>query len=37
MQAVIDAKDENLAEYYTKFGFQQTTEPLRLVFNMDSI
>lgn len=34
---VIDAKTESLANYYQKFGFIPTHNPLRLILNVDGI
>ncbi|USZ14103.1 GNAT family N-acetyltransferase [Moraxella sp. FZFQ2102] len=34
---VVDAKDEKLAEYYTKFGFVRTEYPLRLILEVSTL
>lgn len=34
---IIDAKDENLATYYQKFGFYKTTVPLRLILPVSQL
>lgn len=37
MITIIDAKDEGLAQYYQKFGFLPTQQPLRLILNINTI
>lgn len=37
MVIVIDAKDEQLAQYYEQFGFVPTANPLRLILNVCQI